>query len=85
MIANFTERSHEFQTGVSRLTNNKVCNGCWNNKNFKFDKSDFEWCPIWKGYDKQFECQKGITSKNVIKAVDLKLERHTGKYRKSSN
>jgi autotransporter strand-loop-strand O-heptosyltransferase len=85
MIANFTERSHEFQTGVSRLTNNKVCNGCWNNKNFKFDKSDWTWCPIWKGYDRQFECQKGITPKNVIKAVDLKLERHTGKYRKSSN
>jgi len=85
MIANFTERSHEFQTGVSRLTNNKVCNGCWNNKNFKFNKSDWSWCPIWKGYDRQFECQKGITAKNVIKEVDLKLERHTGKYRKSSN
>jgi len=85
MIANFTERSHEFQTGVSRLTNNNVCNSCWNNKNFKFEKSDWEWCPIWKGYDKQFECQKAITPKSVIKAVDLKLERHTGKYRKSSN
>lgn len=85
MIANFTERSHEFQTGISRLTNNNVCNGCWNNKNFKFEKSDWEWCPIWKGYDRQFECQKGITPKSVIKAVDLKLERHTGKYRKSSN
>lgn len=85
MIANFTERSHEFQTGVSRLTNNNVCNSCWNNKNFKFDKSDWEWCPIWKGYDRQFECQKGITPKSVIKAIDLKLGRHTGKYRKSSN
>lgn len=84
MIANFTERSHEFQTGVSRLTNNNVCNSCWNNKNFKFDKSDWSWCPIWKGYDRQFECQKGITPKSVIKAVDLKLERHIGKYRKSS-
>lgn len=85
MIANFTERSHEFQNGVTRLTNNNVCNGCWNNKNFRFSRSDWDWCPIWKGYDRQFECQKGITPKNVIKAVDLKLERHTGKYRKSSN
>lgn len=82
MIANFTERNHEFQNGVSRLTNNNVCNSCWNNKNFKFDRSDWGWCPIWKGYDKQFECQKGITPKSVIKAIDLKLERHTGKYRK---
>lgn len=85
MIANFTDRNHEFQTGVSRLTNNNVCNSCWNNKNFRFDRSDFNWCPIWKGYDRQFECQKGITPKSVIKAVDLKLGRHTGKYRKSSN
>lgn len=85
MISNFTERSHEFQTGVSRLNNNNVCNSCWNNKNFKFDRSDWSWCPIWKGYDRQFECQKGITPKSVIKAIDLKLGRHIGKYRKSSN
>jgi len=84
MIANFTNRSHEFQTGVSRLTNNNVCNSCWNNKNFKFDKSDWNWCPINKGYENHFICQKSITPKSVIKAVDLKLGRHIGKYRKSS-
>ena len=66
MIANFTEANHEFSTDCIRLVNESVCHGCWNNKNFKFDKSDWEWCPINKGYEKQFECQKSITSKNVI-------------------
>lgn len=82
MIANFTERNHEFQSNVTRLRNSNVCNGCWNNKNFQFSRSDWDWCPIWKGYDRQFECQKGITAKNVIKAVSLKLELNVGKYRK---
>ena len=66
MIANFTEANHEFSTDCIRLVNESVCHGCWNNKNFKFDKSLWEWCPIYNGYEKQFECQKSITSKNVI-------------------
>lgn len=66
MIANFTTAEHEFQSDCTRLTNTNVCNGCWNNKNFKFNKSDWNWCPINKGYDKQFECQKSIEVIDVI-------------------
>jgi autotransporter strand-loop-strand O-heptosyltransferase len=65
MIANFSKKDHEFSTDF-RIVNESVCNGCWNNKNFKFDKSDWGWCPINKGYDKQFECQKSITPERVI-------------------
>lgn len=73
MIANFTNSDHEFQENCTRITNTSVCHGCWNNKNFKFDKGNFNWCPILEGYDNQFECQKGITPKSVIRAIDLKI------------
>ena len=70
MIANFSEESHEFKTDCTRITNKSVCNGCWNNKNFKFDKANWNYCPIWEGYEKQFECQKSITSQMVIENIE---------------
>jgi autotransporter strand-loop-strand O-heptosyltransferase len=69
MIANFSKHDHEFSTDCIRLVNESVCHGCWNNKNFKFDKSNWNFCPINEGYDKQFECQKSITPANVIEAT----------------
>jgi autotransporter strand-loop-strand O-heptosyltransferase len=69
MIANFTSPDHEFQENCIRITNPNVCNGCWNNPNFKFDKGDWNWCPIWKNTDKQFECHKSITGEMVIKEI----------------
>jgi autotransporter strand-loop-strand O-heptosyltransferase len=66
MIANFSEEGHEFTLDTIRVTNKSVCHGCWNNKNFKFDKGDWFWCPILKGYPNQFECQKSITADMVM-------------------
>jgi autotransporter strand-loop-strand O-heptosyltransferase len=71
MIANFTKADHEFQSNCTRLTNEKVCNGCWNNKNFKFDKGDWDWCPINKGYEKQFECQKSIEVHDMVIKIGI--------------
>ena len=65
MISNFTEPDHEFTTKCYRVTNNNVCNGCWNNPMFKFDKSDWNWCPEHKGTERQFECHKQITPEMV--------------------
>lgn len=67
MISNFTQEDHEFK--CIRVTNKNVCHGCWNNKNFKFDAGDYNWCPIWKGYDRQFECQNSITADMVIDKI----------------
>jgi autotransporter strand-loop-strand O-heptosyltransferase len=77
MIANFTTAEHEFQSDCTRFTNTNGCHGCWNNKNFKFDKGDWEWCPINKGYDKQFECQKNITPNLVCYKIhdNVKIKR----------
>lgn len=69
MIANFSKHDHEFSTDCIRLVNESVCHGCWNNKNFKFDKSNWEFCPILEGYDRQFECQKSITAEMVIEEI----------------
>lgn len=68
MISNFTKADHEF-TDCIRITDETVCHGCWNNKNFKFDRGDWNWCPIWKGYDRQFECHKTITAGKVIASL----------------
>jgi autotransporter strand-loop-strand O-heptosyltransferase len=72
MIANFSEDGHEFTGNTTRITNKSVCNSCWNNKNFKFDKGDWYWCPVNKGTDKQFECHKSISVDMVTNKIKEK-------------
>jgi autotransporter strand-loop-strand O-heptosyltransferase len=69
MINNFAEEAHEF--GCIRITNKNVCNGCWNNQNFKFDAGDWSWCPIYRNTPRQFECQRSITADDVINRLVL--------------
>ena len=69
MISNFTEPDHEFTTNCTRIINKSVCNGCWNNPNFKFDRGDWNWCPVHKGTERQFECHKSITPEMVINQI----------------
>lgn len=69
MISNFTTPDHEFTSDCTRIINQQVCNGCWNNPNFTFDKGDWDWCPIWKNAERHFECHKSITSKMVIDQI----------------
>ena len=69
MISNFTDADHEFTINCTRITNPSVCNGCWNNPMFKFDKGDWNWCPEHKGTERQFECHKSITSQMVIDRI----------------
>lgn len=64
MINNFAAEDHEFE--CIRITNKNVCNGCWNNANFKFDAGDFDWCPIFKNTPRHFECQRSIVAEDVI-------------------
>jgi len=69
MISNFTEPDHEFTNNCTRIVNHSVCNGCWNNPMFKFDKGDWNWCPEHKGTPRQFECHKSITPEMVINQI----------------
>jgi autotransporter strand-loop-strand O-heptosyltransferase len=69
MINNFAAEDHEFD--CIRITNKNVCNGCWNNANFKFDAGDFDWCPIYKNTPRHFECQRSIVAEDVIDRLVL--------------
>lgn len=70
MISNFTEPDHEFTSNCTRIINKSVCNGCWNKSEFIFDKGDWDWCPVNKGTEKQFECHKSITPEMVIDQIE---------------
>lgn len=72
MISNFTDSNHEFE--CYRPVNTNVCHGCWNNPKYVFDKGDWDWCPVYKGTNRQFECQKSITPKMIIKEIKKIIE-----------
>jgi autotransporter strand-loop-strand O-heptosyltransferase len=67
MISNFTDADHEFQ--CIRIDKKDVCNGCWNKAEYRFDAGDWDWCPVHKGTDRQFECHKKIDASQVVFAL----------------
>jgi len=69
MISGFTAKDHEFGTNITRIQNEHACNSCWANINFIFDAGDWDWCPIWKGTDKQHICSKSISPLTVFNAL----------------
>jgi autotransporter strand-loop-strand O-heptosyltransferase len=69
MISNFTEDGHEFTSNCTRITNPNVCNSCWNNPLFKFDKGNWNWCPEHEDTPRQFECHKSIKVETVLEAI----------------
>ena len=71
MISGFSSKDHEFQSNNIRIQNEHACNSCWGNTNFTFDPGDWDWCPIWKGTDKQHICEKSISSLNVFNLLPL--------------
>lgn len=69
MISNFSRANHEFS--CTRITEESVCHGCWNNPLFKFDRGDWDWCPEHKNSPRQFECHKAITFDRVRDTILL--------------
>jgi autotransporter strand-loop-strand O-heptosyltransferase len=69
MISNFTTPDHEFQSNCSRIINLNVCNGCWNNPVFKFNKGDWNWCPEHEDTPRHFECHKSISMETVLETI----------------
>jgi autotransporter strand-loop-strand O-heptosyltransferase len=65
MISGFTLPNCEFSTPY-RVFNPHVCNGCWDDVRINFDNKDFLWCPRHKGTERQYECSRFITGKQVI-------------------
>ena len=69
MISNFTTPDHEFQSNCIRIINLDVCNGCWNNPVFKFNKGDWNWCPEHEDTPRHFECHKSISMQTVLNKI----------------
>ena len=67
IISGFTDPYAEFEEAVY-VNNHQVCHGCWGNH--VFDKGDWNWCPVWKGTQRQFECTKTITATDVINKIN---------------
>ncbi len=69
LISGFSTPKTEFLgPDIIRIFNSKVCNGCFNRE--RLDAGDWNWCPDHKGTDRQFECTKTITSKDVIEKIE---------------
>ncbi len=69
LISGFTLPICEFRTPY-RVFNSHACNGCWDDINANFDHKDFFWCPRHKGTERQFECTRLITGKQVIGHIE---------------
>ena len=67
IISGFTDPYVEFKDAIY-VNNHQVCHGCWGAH--VFDKGDWNWCPVWKGTRRQFECTKTITAASVIKQIE---------------
>jgi autotransporter strand-loop-strand O-heptosyltransferase len=70
VISGFTDPYVEFESAIY-INNHKVCHGCWGWDTF--DKGDWNWCPLWKGTHRQFECTKTIGSDRVIAVINKEL------------
>jgi autotransporter strand-loop-strand O-heptosyltransferase len=69
LISGFTLPICEFETPY-RVYSTHGCKGCWDDTSVLFDHHDFLWCPHHKGTDRQFECTRLITGKQVIGHID---------------
>lgn len=68
LISGFSKAFAEFETPY-RIINESVCNGCWNDTSFKFDKNNWMWCPK----NKNFECTSKITPEMVVNKISTLL------------
>ena len=68
LISGFSQEYSETVTDTYRVINKSVCHGCFNSH--RLDSGDWNWCPIYKNTERQFECTKEITSQMVIEKIN---------------
>lgn len=71
LISGFSKPYQEMTSGVDRIYNGSVCNGCF--ARHYFDRGDWNWCPDHKNTPRQFECTKHITFDMVKPYLDLHM------------
>lgn len=73
MVSGFSLPASEFYTPW-RVISTHGCNGCWDSVYEDFDHTDYFWCPRHKGTERQFECTRLITGKQVINTINALLQ-----------
>jgi len=68
LVSGFSEKWAETTLDTYRVINENVCHGCFNND--RLNAGDWNWCPLHKGTNRQFECTKEISSDIVIKEIN---------------
>lgn len=70
MVSGCTHRWNEFQSDNVRVINEDVCHGCFNNKEYIFDRGQWFWCPVYGSSSPyRFECTKMIHPQDVINLI----------------
>ena len=64
IVSGFTEEYTEPESCYHVGSPEGKCRGCFNSH--QLDAGDWNWCPIHKNTDRQFECSKLISAKTVI-------------------
>lgn len=74
MINNFIPYGYEFTNGLTKVENYSVCNNCWVNDNYQFDKGDWNWCPKNRNTPLQHICHNSISPQKVFETLIKLLE-----------
>lgn len=69
MINNFIPYGYEFTNNLTKIEDYSVCNNCWVDKRFTFNKGKWDWCPKHQGTLSQHICHKSITPEIVYKKI----------------
>ena len=72
LISGFSKPYSEMTINTYRVFNESVCNGCFNTH--RLNAGDWNWCPVHKGSERQFECTKQISGNMVIKKIEEVLK-----------
>lgn len=67
LISGITARWYEFSASY-RVVNRLVCHGCHNDTTIP--RATFENCPYHQGTERAYECQRKISARQVINAID---------------
>jgi len=68
LISGFSYDFTETSIDTYRVINKSVCTGCFNTH--RLDPGDWNWCPLYKDTDRQFECTKSISTEMVISEIN---------------
>lgn len=74
MINNFIPYGYEMTQNLTKIEDYSVCNNCWVDKRFMFDKGKWDWCPKHQGTLSQHICHKAIKPEVVFKKIQYLLK-----------